>query len=126
MKQNKLVIQINRPVNKVFLFVLNPKNTPLWIDSIIKEEANEKLPKLGTIYRNVNPNRVLSEYLITSFDKNKMFEMISKDNNYHVRYTLKVLNGKSTELEYFEWVSKGKLNEPFTLEILEKLKNILE
>jgi len=126
MRENKLKIIINKSPNEVFDFTLKSKDTPLWISSIIKEEASERPPKLGPVYRNVNSKGVWSEYLITAFGENKMFEMSSKDNNYHVRCTLKNINDNATELEYYEWMDKGELDNPFSLEILEKLKKILE
>jgi len=41
MKNKKIVIQINKPIDEVFSFTLNPKNTPLWVDSVVFEETNE-------------------------------------------------------------------------------------
>ena len=41
MKSNKLTIKIKKPVQEVFLFTTDPKNTPLWVDDCVKEETNE-------------------------------------------------------------------------------------
>lgn len=126
MKDNKLIIQINKPVSEVFGFLLNPKNTPLWIDSIVKEESDEWPVKAGSKYRNQNRNSVWSEYKVLSLDPNKSFEFVKSDNNYHVRYTFKNLGNNKTKLEYYEWVEKGEVDEPFTQDILEKLQSVLE
>lgn len=126
MKENKLVIKIDKPAIEAFEFTLNPENTPLWIDSIVKEEVNEQPPQVGTVYRNVNRNGEWSEYVVTALEENKMFEWASKDGKYHVRYTFNPIDNNTTELEYYEWVDNGELKETFTQNILEKLKSVLE
>jgi len=126
MKEKKLTIIINRPAVEVFSFCLNHKNTPFWVDSIVKEETNESPTKLGTVYRNVNRAGQWSEYKIVVFNQDKMFEMQLNDNNYHVKYTLTPIDKNSCGLEYLEWVETGDLAEPFTQEILEKLKTVIE
>ena len=71
MKEKILTITINKPAAEVFSFCLNPKNTPFWVDSIVKEETNEQPTKLGTIYRNVNQAGKWSEYKVIGFEQNK-------------------------------------------------------
>lgn len=126
MKSCKLTVQINKPSSFVFQFTLDPKNTPLWIDSIVEEEVNEVPTKVGTIYRNLNKENVWSEYIVTKYEKDKNFEFVSRDKNYHVRYTFVSKGDSVCELEYFEWVENGELENPFNIKVLEKLKSILE
>lgn len=126
MKDNKLIIQIDKPVHEVFAFTLNPANTPSWISSIVKEEVNEKPTKIGTIYRNQNKNGKWSEYTVTAYEKNKLFIFTLGDGNYSVKYSFKPISNNATEVEYYEWVDEGELEEPFKIEILEKLKSVIE
>lgn len=126
MKNCKLIIRINKSAATVFQFVLDPKNTPLWVDSIVKEEMNETTAKVGTVYRNVNKDNIWSEYLVTQYEQDKIFEFVASDKNYHVKYTLTPISTSSCELEYFEWVENGELEVPFTIQVLEKLKGLLE
>lgn len=125
MKSNKLTIKINKPNSEIFAFYINPKNTPLWIDSIKAEVTNEWPVKLGTIYKSQNEAGEWSEYIVTAFEVNKLFELTSKDGNYHVKYTHRVVDENTSEIEYLEWVDKGELKIPFTLKDLEKMKSLI-
>jgi len=124
MKENKLVIVINRPVEEIFEFTLNPKNTHLWIPSIKKEVSDEYPPKIGTIYKNVGIDGKWNYYSIIEFEENKTFTL--KGNNYFVRYTFKKLGNNKTELIYYEWVESGEIESPFTEDILLNLKELIE
>lgn len=126
MKDVKLTVTINRASHEVFDFSLNPKNTPKWIDGIVKEQTNESPTKLGTVYKNQGNDGSWNEYEITAYEPSIMFVMSKKDGNYHVKYTLKPLGDNQCELEYYEWVDSGDLDEPFTQDILQKLKDVIE
>ncbi len=41
MQENKITVIINKPIEEVFEFTTNPKNTHLWITSINEEIAEE-------------------------------------------------------------------------------------
>ena len=60
------------------------------------------------------------------FEKNKIFTLTDLDENYTVKYTYKKLDDNQTEMEYFEWMKEGELNNPFTKDILLKLKSVME
>lgn len=110
----------------IFAFVLDPKNTPKWIDSITDEETNEWPVREGTVYRNKNQDGAWNEYVITSFERDKSFTMKMKDGNYHVQYTLTPISETESSLEYLEWVIRGALVDPFTDDMLLTLKTVLE
>lgn len=126
MKELTLKIIINKPSNAVYDFYVNPKNTPLWLESIVREETSQWPIAVGTHYKNQNKTGVWGEYRVTALKENELFELVSKDANYHVRYTHRTIDANSCELTYYEWVDKGDLEEPFTIEILQKLKSVIE
>jgi len=127
MQKNKLTIKIDKPVREVFTFTITPVNTKLWIDSVKIEETNEWPVRVGSKYRNQNKEtEEWDDYTVTDYKEFKVFELTSIDEKYHVRYTYKPIDEQTSELEYYEWVDEGELDEPFTLETLEKLKSVLE
>ncbi|MFH1971373.1 MAG: DUF3284 domain-containing protein [Patescibacteria group bacterium] len=127
MKDNKLTIKINKPSAEVFVYYTNPKNTPLWWDAVTVEETSEWPIKIGTTYRSQSKESGdWSEFTVTDLKENEVFELTSKDGKYHVRYTHKPLGENSMELEYYEWVDEGELVDPYTMEILGKLKTAIE
>ena len=126
MKSNKLTIRINKPIQKVFMFTITPPNSTRWINDVISEETNELPVKEGTVYTLQTKEGTFSELTITDIKSNEFVEWISKDKNYHCRYTFKIIDKNISELEYAEWVAEGQIDEPFTLEVLEKLKLVLE
>lgn len=126
MKDNKLTIRINRLLHDVFKFTITPPNSTLWIDGVTSEETNEWPVKVGTIYKLQDKEGKHSEVIVTNIKEDELVEWVSKDQNYHCRYTFKPIDQNTTELEYYEWVDKENLEEPFTLQTLLKLKSVLE
>lgn len=126
MRENRIRVIINKPIDVVFEFTINPKKTPLWIPSIQEEIAEEFPPKIGTQYKNRGKNTEWDFYKVIELEPNKIFSMSDLEENYHVRYTYKKLNDGQTELEYSEWKESGELKNPFTDELLQNLKAVLE
>ncbi|MGH7204502.1 MAG: hypothetical protein ACREHC_08755 [Candidatus Levyibacteriota bacterium] len=125
MKENKLKIQINKPRSQVFSFTITPPNSSLWIPGMISETTNEMPVKVGTIYTLKTKNRKF-KVIVAAIKENEYVEWSSEDKKFHCRYTYTSVDDNSTELEYFEWIEKGDLDDPFNLEILQRLKNVLE
>ena len=126
MKENKISVEINKPISEVFEFTTNPKYTNLWIGGIVREERNESPVKLGTEYKNVNGQGEWSIYTVVQLGLNKLFELKQKDSLYSVRYTYEKISDNKTKLTYYEWVESGELDGPFTRDTIEKLKQIME
>jgi len=126
MQNNKILIIINKPIEEVFEFTTNPMNTHLWIPLIGEEVAEEYPPKIGTQYKNRDNNSSWNYYKVSEFQNNRIFTLTDLLNNYHVRYTYHKLNDNQTEIEYFEWMNKGELDNPLAENIMQKLKSVIE
>jgi uncharacterized protein YndB with AHSA1/START domain len=126
MQENKITIIINRPIKEVFEFTTNPKNTHLWIPSIEEEIAEQYPPKIGTQYKNRGHDFDWSFYKVIEFEKDKIFTLTDLESNYHVKHTYRKISANQTEMEYFEWMQKGELGDPFTDDIIQKLKSVME
>jgi uncharacterized protein YndB with AHSA1/START domain len=123
--QVKFTIQIKRPISEVFAFVINPENTPKWVNNIAIEETNEWPVRVGTIYRSKSKKGDWAELTLTAFEENKLFSLTKKDGNNHVTYTFSAINPDLTELEYV-WVDNGELKESAIQELLDNLKRVME
>jgi len=126
MRENKVTIVINRPIEEVFEFTTNPKNTHLWIPSIQEEASDEFPPKIGTKYKNRGKNSEWDYYEVVEYEPFRIFTLSDLIGNYHVKYTYKKLNENQTEMEYFEWMENGELKNPLTQNILENLRFVME
>lgn len=126
MKENTLSIHISKPLHNVFEFATMPPNSSKWIPGVVDESTNEWPVREGTVYRLTRKGGKWFEVVVTAFQPDKLVEWSSPDGSFHCRYTFKALPGINTELRYDEWVDNGTLDDPFTLQILEKFKQIVE
>ncbi len=126
MQKNRLDIKFNKSAMEVFKFTTTPPNSTKWIPGVIQEETNEWPIKRGTIYKLKDASGKDSEVIVSALKAGEFIEWVAKDGNYHCRYNFKKIDGNCSILEYLEWVETGDLAEPFTREILEKLKTVIE
>jgi len=112
-------------VSDVFAFTVDPSNTPRWIEHLVSEQCSEIPQQIGTVYTNTDSTGNVGEYVVSAFEPNKLFELVSKDGNYHVRYTY-TDSADGAVMEYFEWMDQGELSGPFEQSVLEKLKDVME
>lgn len=126
MRENKLSILIEKPVERVFEFTTNPKNTHVWIDSIEEEIINTEEIQIGTLYKNRGNDNQWDIYEVTNFIKNKLFVLKSRDSSYVVEYSYEKIDQNSCMMTYYEFMEDNELPNPFELKTLELLKEIIE
>lgn len=126
MKENKLTIYIDKPMEDVFMYSLESDNVPKWINTIEKEISLERPVKLGTKLKNKGFNsNEWNEYEVIEFLPPKTFTLKKTNDDYFVRYTC-TENGTGTNFEYFEWAEKNNLEDIMEMDALEQLKKIIE
>lgn len=123
MKDNRLLIRIHKPINEVFAFCITPPKAKLWVPGIIDETTNEWPIKIATIYTEHKDNGTSFNIIVTDFKENQYIEWKTENDDYHVRYTFTQVDQNTTQLEYVE---TGNVTQPFTTEVLEKLKDVIE
>ena len=111
MKENKLTIFIDKPVNEVFEYSLESNNVPKWILSIKEEIPSERPVKIGTQLKNVGVNSSnWNYYEVIAFEQDKTFTLKRLNGDYFVKYTC-IPKENGTEFEYYEWAEKGELDD---------------
>ena len=126
MKENRLTIYIDKPIEDVFMYSLESDNVPKWINTIEKEIPLERPVKLGTKLKNKGFNsNEWNEYEVIEFLPPKTFTLKKINDDYFVRYTC-TENGTGTNFEYFEWAEKNNLEDIMEMDALEQLKKLIE
>jgi hypothetical protein len=122
MKANELEITINKPIEEVFAFTLEPKNTPKWVEAVSEETVNTEQIGLGTIY-----STEYRELEVTDYDRDKFFELTNHKTSYVCSYTYKKINDDTAQIIYFEYMQDGSnLADPMKQKSFEKLRELLE
>jgi hypothetical protein len=128
MKENRIKVIINKPIDEVFAYTINPLNTPKWISFVAEETISEYPIAIWTVYKNRSHNSDSRDnYTVINLKPNHIFHLFDAKNWYNVRYTYSMINNGETELEYFEWMDSGEhLSNPFDMIHLMKLKEVME
>jgi uncharacterized protein YndB with AHSA1/START domain len=119
--QRRFTVSLSRSADEVFDFVVNPANTPRWIDSVAFEQVDEWPARVGTKYRSRDHAGEWAELSVVAFERGRIFELAGQGGQV-VTYTLRELPGGACELEYVERDDDGS----FTPETLMTLKSVLE
>ncbi len=130
MEINILSIEINSPVETVFEFTCNPTNTSKWVPTILEEKIDTLTTSIGTVYRQkikTTGGKVKDgAIVVTGFVKNKQLDFHSVNGTYTCKYKYETV-GKGTKLTYSEEEGMDKeLENPFSIEVLQKLKRLIE
>jgi uncharacterized protein YndB with AHSA1/START domain len=126
MNKNIMTIIIDRPIDQVFAYSIDPANTPRWFGNILEETASEYPPKIGTVYksRRVATPDVWGQVVVANIHPNQMFQL--KGTGFNVRYTYRRIDESSTELTYTEWADEDELRYFTPIDNLKKLKAAIE
>ncbi|MEK7572033.1 MAG: DUF3284 domain-containing protein [Patescibacteria group bacterium] len=89
----------------------------------MNETTNEWPIKIGTIYTEYKNDNTSFKIIVTDYKENEFIEWKTEDDSYHVRYTFTSTDENTTQLTYVE---TGDVDEPFTQDVLEKLKQVIE
>lgn len=119
MGYNRLTVIINKPISQVFAFCITPPKVALWVPGFVNETASEWPPKVGTVYTEYKDDNTSFDIVVTDYKENEYIEWKTEDGKYHVRYTFTKIDESTAELEYVE---TGEVTEPFTQEVLDRLK----
>ena len=119
-------IVIDKSLEEVFEFTTNPKNTHLWVSFISQEFSNEYPPKVGTIYESYRDNSNHTKMQVAEFKQDELFVLTNMQETLFVKYTYKALNDNKTELTYSDWMTDRTFDSPIQLDILRKLKKVME
>jgi hypothetical protein len=123
MNYNKLTATVSKPLAEVFAFCITPPKAKLWVPGIINETTNEWPAKIGTVYTEFKDDNTSFNIIVTDYKENEYIEWKTEDGNYHVRYTFTPIDQTTTQLEYVE---TGNVDKPFTQEVLEELRQVIE
>jgi uncharacterized protein YndB with AHSA1/START domain len=123
MSENILIVTINKPIAEVFEFCITPPKAKLWVPDVINETTNEYPIKIGTVYTEYKNDNIFFNIIVTDYKENDYIEWKTEDGNYHVRYTFTSIEQNTTQLKYVE---TGNVDKPFTQDVLEKLKQVIE
>ena len=123
MDENKLIVTINKPLADVFAFSVTPPKAKFWVPGIVDEKTSKWPVKVGTVYTEYKEDNTSFNIIVTDYKENNYIEWMTEDGNYHVRYTFTPIDENTTELRYLE---TGDVTEPFTQEVLDKLKEVIE
>lgn len=115
MIKNKIQVQINRPVETVFSFVVEPANTVQWLDVVSEAgKTSEGELGVGSVYRQLFRLRGETNqemfFEITVFEPNQSMAFRRKGGQYPISgvYTFET-NGDGTLLTYDEEAGPDKL-----------------
>lgn len=120
-ERRRFLVRVNRQAEEVFDFVVNPANTPRWIDSVAFEEVDEWPVRVGTKYRSRDHAGEWAELGVVAFERGRMFELAGVGGQV-VTYTFRAMPEGGCELEYVEREDDGA----FSQETLVRLKQVVE